>query len=64
MTEPKQPLKNSVIVENMYLGDYCPLTQEKINYDENILTSAKDAIKRFLNTQLDDMGIYPVRDFF
>jgi len=59
MAEPKQPLRNSVVVENMYLGDYCPLTQEKLNYESDILTSAKDAIKRFLNTQLDDMGIYP-----
>ena len=63
--EPKQKPQathsaQSHAYENMYLGDYCLLTRQKIKSDDKIILNAKKSIEKFLAKQLDMIGIYAV----
>ena len=44
----------------MYLSEYCPLTKTALKSNPNIITMYKETIKKMFNSQLDDIGIYPV----
>jgi hypothetical protein len=42
---------------DLYLSDYCPNTREALKYDGSLLITAREAVRKFLVTQLDDLGI-------
>jgi hypothetical protein len=44
----------------MYLADYCPLTKSELKSNPNMISMLKSNVRKMFDSQLDDIGIYPV----
>jgi hypothetical protein len=50
----------SSLTIDMYLPDYCPLTKMELKSNPNMLKNYQETVRKMFNSQLDDIGIYPV----